>query len=71
MILLLPIPIINLNSRLSGLRQGLKHTAEKHLSLIIPTLSLGDGDIEDGDFGCDSLGRDDVDLVRETSFKVQ
>ena len=28
-----------------------------------------DGAIEDGDFGRDSLGRDDVDLASETSFK--
>ena len=30
-----------------------------------------DGDIEEGDFGRDRLGRDDVDLARETSFKFQ
>ena len=28
-------------------------------------------DIEEGDFGRDRLGRDDVDLARETSFKFQ
>ena len=27
-----------------------------------------DGDIEDGDFGRGGLGRDDVDLPRETNF---
>ena len=27
-----------------------------------------DGDIEDGDFGRESLGRDDVDLAREQAL---
>lgn len=29
-----------------------------------------DSDIEDGDFGRGGLGRDDVDLARETHFQV-
>ena len=29
-----------------------------------------DGYIEDGDFGLDRLGRDDVDLAKETSFNA-
>ena len=30
-----------------------------------------DGDIEGGDSGCGGLGRDDVDLARETNFQYR
>ena len=33
--------------------------------------TFGSFNIEDGDFGRDRLGRADVDLAKETSFKFQ